>query len=86
MIPQSIFKLHPDYDAVLLNLLKKDPLVSANKSCQPIFWTHTNLLAVLHQAKLVLNQEPASGWIDIYKRRLFGSGADEAVRVFDKND
>ena len=27
MIPQSIFKLHPEYDLVLIKLLQKDPLV-----------------------------------------------------------
>ena len=28
MIPQSIFKFHPSYDSVLIQLLTKDPLVS----------------------------------------------------------
>ena len=28
MIPQSIFKFHPDYDEVLMKLLQRDPVVS----------------------------------------------------------
>jgi hypothetical protein len=28
MIPQSIYKFHPDYDTVLIKLLNKDPEVN----------------------------------------------------------
>ena len=71
MIPQSIFKFHPTYDAVLIQLLTKDPLVR----CLVI-----SMLLLTHlQGKLVLVKDESGVLAETVTERIRQSGATDEV-------
>ena len=77
MIPQSIFKMHPDYDHVLLDLLQKDPVVcdTACSKCLVL-----NVRACV-QGKIVFVAEFYNGWGDIVMNRMTRAGMTEEACV-----